>query len=119
MLPVFRWKVVECSGPVLDPLGISLVPFRSTDLDEEIERDFGFGAGPCLPDVVQMALGLGLKGIWHRIQGVHGFMNPAASFPRQICVANRPPAARQRMFTCARGGQRVAGLESCFRPQRL
>ncbi len=44
--------------------------------DAETGRGGGFCLG--LPDVVQIAFGLGLDGFRHRIQHVRGFMDPTA-----------------------------------------
>ena len=43
----------------------------------------GFGLCLGLPDVVQMAFGLGLHGFRHRVQHVHGLVDPAALLPRR------------------------------------
>ena len=74
------WEVIESQQcvSVLDQLGDRLAPFHTIGFDEEVEGDVCFGLCLGLPDVVQMAFGLGLHGFRHRVQHVHGLVDPGA-----------------------------------------
>lgn len=69
--------------PVLDQLGDRLVPFDAIGFGEEVEGGIGCGLRLGLPDVVEVAFGLGLDGLRHRVQDVHGLVDPATLLPRR------------------------------------
>ena len=59
---------------------------ESSSEDEEVEGDVCFDLCLGLPDVVQMAFGPGLHGFRHRVQHVHGLVDPdgmVAALPRR------------------------------------
>lgn len=85
---MFRWIVIEGQQriAVLDQLGDRLVPFHPMGFDEEVEGDVGFGLFLGLPDVVQMAFGLGLHRFPQRVEYVHRLVDPTALL-RNRCSA--------------------------------
>lgn len=55
-----------------------LVVFEAVGLDKGVEGGLGLGPGLGHPDVVQRALGLGLRALGQFVEEVRGFMDPAA-----------------------------------------
>jgi len=83
--------------------------------DEEVEHDvrlsFCFG----LPDVVQMTLGLGLHRFRHRVQHIHGLMDPAQKNGRS---PNHPAQLKPDSFDSAPNRTSTDAATETSRPPR-
>lgn len=97
VLPMFGREVIECQEhvAVFGQFGDGLVVFHAICHDEVIECKRGIHPRFSLPDVVQIALCLGLNRLRHRVQHIARFMEPAALlFRRAKDVAQSTPEAR-------------------------
>lgn len=85
VFPVFAGKVIEGqqSITVFEQLGNRLFIFHAVVFDEEVEGGVGIGLGFRLLYVVEVALGFGLDRLWHRVQDIASFVEPAPLFARR------------------------------------
>jgi len=97
VLPVFGWEVIEGQEnvAVFGHFADGLIVFDAIGCDEEVERSLRIHPRLRLPDVVQVAFGLGLNRLGHRVQYIARFVEPAALLFRGVKdLAQRIPEAQ-------------------------